>query len=366
MTVVAVDAIPFRLPYHQPLRMAAGDIHAAEHVLIRVRDDSGVCGVAEAPARPMFYGESLASIVHAVREWFAPVLVGTDPFAVRALAPSIDRIPANNTAKASLDLALHDLRARLLEQPLFRLLGGTRCPLRVTHMLGHGAPEAVADEAVRMREKYGITAFKIKVGYEPAADVRLVGAVRAALGDEALLYVDANCAYRAEEALAAVLPMVAEYGIAWAEEPTRADDRRGRSRVASRAPVPVLADETVPTLADVTRSLEDGTACWISIKVARTGITQSTDIAAVVRAHGGRVLLGSQGDSGLGTLASLAFASGDPFAAELPGEYSYFLRLADDLVAEPLEIADGHLRAPDAPGSGAVLDEDKLAHYRVD
>jgi L-alanine-DL-glutamate epimerase-like enolase superfamily enzyme len=366
VSIVAVEAIPFRLPYREPLRMAAGDLTAAEHVLVRIHTDDGLVGQAEAPARPMFYGESLDSIVHAVRGWFTPHLLGADPFAVQAIRPLLDRVVANNTAKAAVDLALHDLRGQLTGQPVHRLLGGAAAPMRVTHMLGHGEPDAVAAEATRVGADFGISAFKIKVGYGATADLAVVGAVRAAVGDDALLYVDANCSYEPEEALRVLGRMAAEHHIAWVEEPVAPADRLGRRRVGASLPIPVLADETVPTLTDVAREVADGAARYVSIKVARTGFTVSADIAGLVHGHGGRVLLGSQGDSGIGTLASLAFGAASPRTSALPGELSYFLRLADDLLAEPLVIADGLLRAPDAPGLGVVIDEDKLTHYRLD
>ncbi len=366
MSIVAVEAIPFCLPYRAPLRMAAGDLTAAEHVLVRIHTTEGLVGQAEAPARPMFYGESLDSIVHAVQHWFTPHLLGADPFAVQAIRPLLDRVVANNTAKAAIDLALHDLRGKLAGIPTSRLLGGAAAPMRVTHMLGHGDPNDVATEAGRVQTDFGISAFKIKVGYGEAADLAVVGAVRAAVGEDALLYVDANCSYEPEQALRVLGRMAAEHAIVWVEEPVAPADRLGRARVAADLPIPVLADETVPTLTDAAREVGDGAVRYVSIKVARTGFTASTDIAALVHGHGGRVLLGSQGDSGIGTLASLAFGAAGPLTSALPGELSYFLRLADDLLADPLVIADGLLRAPDVPGLGVVIDEDKLSHYRLD
>lgn len=366
MPIVAVDTVPFELPYRQPLRMAAGDLACAQHVLVRVHTDDGLTGHAEAPARPMFYGESPTSIVRAVQDWFTPALLGEDPFAVRRIRPRLDRVVGNNTAKAAIDLALHDLRGQLTGQPVHRLLGGAAAPVRVTHMLGYGAPESVADEVGRMRAEYGISAFKIKVGYRAETDLAVVAAARAAAGDDALLYVDVNGAYEPEEALRVLRRMVDEYAIAWVEEPVGAADRYGRRRVADGLTVPVLADESVPTLGDVARALEDRVARYVSIKVARTGFTVSTDITGLVHGHGGRVLLGSQGDSGIGTLASLAYGAADPAVAALPGELSYYLRLTDDLLVDPPVITDGVLHAPDTPGLGVVIDDDKLAHYRTD
>ena len=63
MKIVKVEAIPFAIPYRKPLRFASGEVHAAEHVLVRVHTDDGIVGVAEAPPRPFTYGETHAGIV---------------------------------------------------------------------------------------------------------------------------------------------------------------------------------------------------------------------------------------------------------------------------------------------------------------
>ena len=65
--ITAIEAIPFAIPYTKPLRFASGEVHTAEHVLVRVHSDDGVVGVAEAPPRPFTYGETQESIVAAIR-----------------------------------------------------------------------------------------------------------------------------------------------------------------------------------------------------------------------------------------------------------------------------------------------------------
>jgi L-alanine-DL-glutamate epimerase-like enolase superfamily enzyme len=76
-------------------------------------------------------------------------------------------------------------------------------------------------------------------------------------------------------------------------------------------------------------------------------------------------VIGSQGDSKIGTLTSVAYGAAHPSTCRHPGEYAYFLKLEDDLLAGDLEIVDGRLAAPDVPGNGVEIDVDKLAHYRI-
>ena len=81
MKVTAVEAIPFRIPLTEKKVWARGVLDAAEHVLVRIRTDDGLTGIAEAPPRPTIYGESLRSIVAAVEDSFGPAVLGLDPFA---------------------------------------------------------------------------------------------------------------------------------------------------------------------------------------------------------------------------------------------------------------------------------------------
>lgn len=366
MQITAIEAIPFELAYREPLQMAAGDLLSAEHVLVRVHTDAGITGEAEAPARPMFYGESVHSIYKAISDWFAPQLIGLDPFNTAEINGRLNKVTANNTAKAALDIAMYDIQGKFLGIPVQQLLGGYACPLRVTHMLGHGEPEKVGQEAALVHEDLGITAFKVKIGYGYNTDLEVVAKVREAVGDDSTVYVDANQAYGPEEALTLLETMRQSSGIAWVEEPNRASDFYGRRRLADRLSIPIMGDESCPTIDDVAREVTGGSARYISIKVARTGFTQSRDIAALVSGLGGKVLMGSQGDSSIGTLAGLAFGAASPRTSEMPAELSYFTRLLDNLLVNDPVTTGGMMMPSMLPGLGIEIDEDKLSHYRTD
>ena len=97
-----------------------------------------------------------------------------------------------------------------------------------------------------------------------------------------------------------------------------------------------------------------------------TGFTGSHRILAQCEGLGVDVVMGNQIDGQLGSLCSLAFGAAFEATSRRAGELSNFLDMTDDLLAEPLEIRQGMLRVREAPGLGAQIDEDKLAHYRTD
>lgn len=366
MKIRAVDAVPFVLPYRRPFHMATGTISEAAHVLIRVETDDGLSGVAEAVSRPMIYGESQASIVEAVRSWFAPRLVGLDPFETEAAQRVLRSVVGNETTKGALDIALHDLRGKAVGQPTWRLLGAAAPSLRVTRMLGIGDVAAVVDEATTAAAEHGIDSFKVKVDGDIQAGLRLLRALRRELGERALLYLDANQSLTAEATMAA-LPHLTELAIEFLEEPIAETDLVGRSRIAAAGPIPIMSDESARTVEAAAVQLTAGSARALSIKPARTGFTESARILGLARGLHARTVIGSQGDSAVGTITSATFGAAFDATARETAELDFFLGLGDQIVTNPPTIANGRIAIdPNTPGNGVEIDEDKLAHYRID
>ena len=365
MRIAKIETIPVRIPLRTRVAFATGSLSALDHVLVRVVTDEGIVGVAEAPARPMVYGETPQSIVAAIRDHLAPAAEGLDCFALARLHQRFERLEHNPTAKATVDIALHDVIGQAAGVGCVRLLGGFADSVEVCHILGIGAPEEVADEAVAAIEAYGFSTFKLKAGLDPERDTAMIRAVRGAVGDSVRLTVDCNHGYDSLTA-ARVLPRWEAYGIAWVEEPCPGADRLGRGRVARDTRLPLMADESAPTPATVMAEIERGDCRLISIKTARTGFSDSVRIRHLADAAAMATVVGSQGDSDLGTLASLHFACSDPSTARHPAELSFFLTADGGLLEEPPVIAGGRMALTPGDGLGVRIDPDKLRHFRLD
>jgi L-alanine-DL-glutamate epimerase-like enolase superfamily enzyme len=366
MKITGIDAIPFSIPYSKPLRFASGEVHAAEHVLVRVHTDEGLTGIAEAPPRPYTYGETQESVVAVIDRIFAPQLAGLSPLRRETVHARLDRTVGNPAAKSALDMALWDITGQYAGLPVGELLGGWTDRLRVAHMVGFAPAERMVAEAERVRDLYGITAFKVKVGRRPhREDVAACIALREALGEEAELYIDGNRGWSASEA-ARALRELEGVGLTFAEELCPADDVLGRRWLVSRCQIPFTGDESTTTPAEVTREILGGSATAVSVKTARTGFTSSQRVAYLCEGLGVEVMMGNQIDGQIGTLCSAVFGASHRTTSARPAELSNYLDMSDDLLAEPLTIRQGTLRVPEAPGLGAVLDPDKLARYRQD
>lgn len=364
-SIDAIEAIPYRIPYRKPLKFASGEVTHADHVLVRVRSGDLV-GYADAPPRPFTYGETQTGIVAVIEQVFAPALIGlaiTD----RELAQArMHRTIGNPAAKAAVDMALWDVLGKTWDVPVSKALGGYTDRMRVSHMLGFDSPDAMAHEACDIRDRYGITTFKVKVGRRPVdLDVEVVRALRNALGDKAELYIDGNRGWTPSES-ARALHRLADVGLTLAEELCPADDVLGRRRLVAGCPIPFIADESATTPAEVTRELLGGGATAVSIKTARSGFTGSQAILHLATGLGVEVVMGNQIDGQLGTVCTVAFGAAHAATSARAGELSNYLDLSDDLLADPLAIAGGELRVPTGPGLGVRIDRDKLAHYRLD
>lgn len=365
-TIVSVTAIPYAIPYAKPLHFASGSIDVADNVLVQVTTEDGVVGIAEAPPRPYTYGETQESIVAAIDKLFAPAVIGLTAFDREKARERIERTVGNPAAKSAVDMAMWDALGKTLGVSVHALLGGYTNTLRVSHMLGFDPPEAVAEQAIALRDALGITSFKVKVGRRPLRlDVDVCRAVRDAVGDETEIYIDGNRGWTASES-AQALRMLADVGLSRVEELCPADDVLGRRWLVSQCPVPFVADESAVTPADVTREILSGAANAVSIKTARTGFSDSLRVADLAEGLGVEAVIGNQIDAHIGTVCSLAFGAARRSTSRHPAELSNFLDMADHLLTAPLTIEDGTMRVIDRPGLGIDIDPDKLARYRLD
>lgn len=366
MKITAVEAIPYAIPYTHPLTFASGSVATADHVLVRIHTDEGLIGEADAPPRPYTYGETQTSIANVVQDLFAPEMIGLDPLDREKVHAIMHRTIHNQVAKGAVDIALWDLAGKAFGVPVHKMLGGWTDSLRVSHMLGFKPAEELLEEAHRFGEEYGITTFKLKVGRRPLhLDIEACRVLREGLGDNVEIYLDANRGWSANEAME-VLRQTDGLGLTLLEEPCDAKEAMSRRRLVECSPIPVVGDESVPTAGDASRELLSGGCNAICIKTARSGFTEATEILGLCTGLGVDVTMGNQIDTQVGSMATIAFGAAHRATAARAAELSNFLDMADDLLADPLQIIDGRIAVRDLPGVGAPIDEDKLSRYRTD
>jgi L-Ala-D/L-Glu epimerase len=363
-TIDRIETIPFSIPYGQELGTAIGTTIAAEHVLIRVTDSDGAVGCAEAIPRQAIHGETVGTVLavyDAVIRELARHRAIWDRERIHQDVHAA--LVGNLAAKSALDMALHDLLARRLGVSCHRLLGGFSDSVAVTGHLTLGDVDLLVARAVEQNARYGIASFKVKVGLDLDRDITLLTRLRATL-PSAMIRADANHAYSELETVRFVAA-TADLRLGWLEEPT-ADAVLSRERLAQIPGLQILSDESTTTPTTAAKEILGKRTHAISIKVPRSGYMDSDRIRIFSELTGTDVVIGTQGETGLGTLASLAFAAAHASTSKDPTELSTFYDLKDDLLVEPLEVKDGRIFVPTSAGNGAQIDEEKLQHYRVD
>ena len=353
-----------RLPYRSVVNFRSVTQDRGEYVLIRIVADDGQEGIAEAVCRPEQHGEDAAAVAMSIDTLFKPRLVGLDPLAHLSALAAIDRVKFCRTEKALIDVALWDLKGKILNQPVWRLLGAAKPkPVPLTWLVhGKTTREAMVADALLQHEERGYNSMKLKTWKRSMEDVRLVEDVRKALGDDAFLYVDGNGSYTEGEART-ILARVADYNATFIEEPCKFSDPLRQAAFAPHLPIPLLGDQCLQSLNDVQLHIRLGAVGAVSIKLRRTGFTQSLKIAALAEAAGLPVVIGTDSESRIGSLSRMHFRTALPWLAPYPAETHFFDKLTDDAFAGEFHFRDGTLTPTDAPGFGAEIDHAKLKTF---
>ena len=247
-------------------------------------------------ARGLGYTYGALACASVIRDVFASIVTGSDPMAlvgtwgamVRAVR-NIGRPGIASHAIAAVDVALWDLKARLLGVPLVTLLGQARADIPVYGSGGFTSySEAELHEQLATWVDEGIRSVKMKVGREPERDVERVRRARQAIGVTAELFVDANGAYERKQALEQA-EQFAAYGVAWFEEPVSSDDLAGLRLLRDRGPagMAIAAGEYGYDVPYFRRMIDAGAVDIVQSDATRCGgITGFLQVAALCEAAG--------------------------------------------------------------------------------
>lgn len=261
-------------------------------------------------------------------------------------------------AASGLDMAAWDALAKAGNVPLCVLLGGSVGPVRSYNSNGLWLkdPEAVAEEALELREEGGFTGLKLRLGRERAGDdLATLEAVRKAVGDDMHLMVDFNQGLNLAEALQRC-HMIDNHGLAWIEEPLVYDNLDGHAQLAAELKTPIQIGENFYGPRELHKALQKKACDLVMPDFMRIG-----------------------GVTGWLRAAAIAGAAGVPISTHLyPEVAAHVMRAtetahwlewqnwADPILQKPFEIRDGLLRIPDTPGVGLEWNEAVVEASRVD
>lgn len=284
-----------------PFFIARGGRSEYRVVWVRLVDTDGAEGWGEA-APSAFYGETADTVMVAL-ERLKPVLASADSWSIEAIERACEKaIRWNAAARCAVSAALHDLAAKRLGVPLWKMWGLDAAATPPSSFTIGIAPDEPTLRA-RAREAAHYPILKIKLGSTWDRDVLRIVREEA---PQAILRVDANCAWTAKQALG-MLDALTAVGVDMLEQPLPPDDLAGLKFVRERSPIPVVADESCLVASDIPKL--EGVVDGVNIKLAKCGsLREALRMIAVARAHGMRVMCGCMIETSLGIAAAAHFA----------------------------------------------------------
>ncbi len=328
---------PLRAPLNQPFRTSLGTHDRMENALFVLELADGTRGYGEAGIAPHITGETLAQTMQSLQKVGAQ-LVGkpvTDYLTI--ISQWHEGLAANKAALAAVEGALLDALTRQLRIPLWKFFGD-RCVKLVSDITIVIADLAETEASVRHYYRRGFRAFKVKIGKDFALDLERVAAV-VKLAPRCRLYLDANQGFSAEETLkflrelkqrlvaqrrrqglrgggrasyvhARPAQSLRSFGIELLEQPVPAQDWEGLKKVSRLSEVPVCADESVRSVGEAVRIIREKAAPVINLKLMKTGIIRSREIARLAHAKGIKLMMGGMLESSLAMTTAAHLAAG--------------------------------------------------------
>ena len=370
-----VDSIALRelrIPLRTPFRTSGGTTTERRVCLLEflVGGATAVWSECVAGERPDYTGETIDTAWHVIETYAAPAVLDRDFESPQAVHAALSWIRGHPMARAAVEMGYWALAAERRGVSLAALLGGARDTVESGRTLGIDDDPGVMVERALAAVEAGYRKVKMKI--EPGRDVEPVRRVREAIGLDVALSVDANGAYRLEDA--EHLARLDAFGLTMLEQPLPARDFAGLAELQELLATPICLDESIETADDVHTMLALRAGRIVNIKPGRVGgFTESIAIHDLCVESGIPVWCGGMLETGLGRAYNAALASLPGFT--LPGDlYPASSYLAEDLVAPPAPGTEGSvgvrppagaMTVPDAPGVGAVLDTASIEKLEV-
>lgn len=355
MFIKDVITTPVLIPFKKPAKWSGGTRKNAPALIVQLITDEGVIGYGEC------VGPTISTIQTIVEKEFKPFLIGKDPMQTELILHQLEEYILNWSqigyyALAGIDIALLDLKAKLLNTPVYNLLGGLyRKEVSFSGYLFIDDPLVNAKEAEEIVAQ-GYDEIKIKVGRDIDLDTRRIQEIRRAVGPKVKLRIDANQIWSVSSAIKAINRM-AEYDLQLVEQPIPYYDIDGLATVSKSVPVPITADESCTTFDTALRLIEKRAVAAFTVYPSEAGgLLKAKQIVELANNCGIWCVTGSWAETGIATLANahlIAASRNFPFANDT--HYGWY---TSDVLKNPLSFRNGKLALSDSPGLGVELAPD--------
>ncbi len=358
MKIDKIEIYPITIDRTEVFRIATGSALTAENVLVKITSGDKVgWGNGTPNSVTKETTESILKALNLMRKR----LEGREIEIASLWDELKSDFPDSPSAVAGIDIALHDLKGKMEEKPVFELYGGRDYGVLTDRTIGIMTYNDTVDHALHFVQQ-GFKAIKIKIGLDIMDDIRRIQAVRNEVGPDIKIWIDANQGYTVQEAIT-LCRKIDQFDIEFVEQPVRVDDLEGLKRVTRESDIPIMADESVkgPGSAEIICSEE--MADMVNIKLMKCGgITGGRRIIEVIEGYGVDAMVGCMGE------VSMSIAAGTHIHRT-----SHNIKYADldspfmlsDNIASGLEFSEGRLWT-NGDGLGVDVIPDIIKKYSMD
>ncbi|WP_104090352.1 mandelate racemase/muconate lactonizing enzyme family protein [Arthrobacter sp. GMC3] len=357
-TITLID-----LPLVEPFVVSYASYPSMPSVILTLETDDGLVGYGESVPDGHITGETPTGVVEALKTELLPAVLGMDPQDITAVHQRLNAaLKGCGAAKAAVDIACWDLAGKAAGRPIYSLLGGRRPEQpTIARVMSILAPEVLAEQAIQARRE-GYRHLKMKLGGGDGQDIERVRAVRAAIGNDLGIRVDANQGWGDPATARTMIRALEPFDIDWVEQPIFADDIDGFRLIRQNTGMRLMADEAVVDAQDLGAFVRDRSVDMVNLKLMKSGgITPCHRLATQAELGGLKVQIGSMLETSIASSAGFHLALSHPniVSTELSGP----LRFAK----EPgnLTYVIPEVSITEKPGLGVDVDADVLRELTV-
>jgi L-alanine-DL-glutamate epimerase-like enolase superfamily enzyme len=352
MKIITVEHFEINLHLAVPYTIAYETVSTTTNIILKITASNGLTGWGCAAPDKEVTGETPQDVVDNIEKVLLGLLIDQHPFQIAYFTNQIKLLcPKASSTLAMTDMALHDLLGRTAKIPLYQLLGGFRSKISTSITIGILPIDETLETALKYK-KDGFNIIKLKGGLNMGEDIDKIMTLRDKLGKSFVLRFDANQGYTAAEAIE-FIDRTRPADLEILEQPTCQTKDHRLGEVTQNTHIPVMADESIKTLADAFHLARHDRIDMVNIKLMKMGgILESQHINSVSKAAGLEVMVGCIDECALGISAGLHFALSrrNIEYADLDGH----LDLKEDPFVNLFKLEHGVLYPSDEPGLGKI------------
>ncbi|WP_297815467.1 dipeptide epimerase [uncultured Lactobacillus sp.] len=311
LIIEKIDCDIKKVPLKHPFITALHEVDEIESVRVKVTLSDGTCSIGTATPNEKVTGDSLQTAQDVIKNVITPVLVGKDfDNWNECLSLLKNSIVHNTPAKAAVEIALYNARAKESKQSLVNLLGSSAGSTKTDYTISIGSQDHMVNEAKDLVGQ-GFSALKIKLGANSLLeDIDTVKKIGQAVGDKISLRIDCNQAWNCKQTLQASRAwQSAGTNVAFIEQPVKKDAIEDMVYLTAHSLIPIMADESVASYEDAINLLENRACDYINIKLMKTGgLSEAIKINDLAQAHNVNTMVGCMIEPVESIAAAVAFA----------------------------------------------------------